>query len=183
MEEMLNGLQRRKRIIELLKSSENPLSGTALGKQTGVSRQVVVQDIALLRTEGYDIIATARGYVLDEPHQAMRIFKTLHTSEQTEEELNTIVDLGGCVMDVMVNHRVYGTVTAALNIRNRREVQHFMEQIKSGRSTPMLNLTGGYHFHRVAAETEEILDEIEDVLRSKGMLAEVLPYESELTKA
>ena len=106
MEQVVNGSQRRKQIVDILKQSSEPVSGTALGKITGVSRQVVVQDMALLRTEGYDIVATARGYMMNTPKNAMRIFKVFHTNEQTEEELTTIVDLGGSVLDVMVNHRV-----------------------------------------------------------------------------
>ena len=183
MEQVMNGSQRRKKIVTMLRQSSKPLSGTALGKETGVSRQVVVQDIALLRTEGYEIVATARGYVLSEPKHAVRVFKTCHTNEQTEEELTTIVDLGGCVLDVMVNHRVYGKVSAALNIRNRRDVQVFMNQLKTGKSTPLLNVTSGYHFHRVTAEREEILDEIEEALREKGFLTEFMPYENEITEA
>ena len=182
MEQVQNGSQRRKTIVTLLKQSVTPLSGATLGKETGVSCQVVVQDIALLRTEGVEIVATPRGYVLNTPKQVMRVFKTYHTNEQTEEELTAIVDLGGCIADVMVNHRAYGKMSAALNIRNRRDVQIFMNQLKSGKSTPLLNVTSGYHFHTVTAEREEILDEIEEVLKEKGMLAEVLPYESELTE-
>lgn len=126
-----------------MRESSKPLSGGALGSATGVSRQVVVQDIALLRTEGHEITATARGYVLDEPKQTVRVFKTCHTDEQTEDELTTIVDLGGCVVDVMVNHRVYGKVTAPLNIRNRRDVQKFMNEMRTGSSTPLKNVTSG----------------------------------------
>ena len=96
-----------------------------------------------------------------------------------EEELNTIVDLGGAVQDVMVNHRTYGKVSAELQIRSRRDVQNFLEQIRSGKSTPLLRITSGYHFHTVNAESEEILDEIEEALREKGFLADVLPYEKE----
>ena len=96
MEQVQNGSQRRKTIVTLLKQSVTPLSGATLGKETGVSRQVVVQDIALLRTEGVEIVATPRGYVLNTPKQVMRVFKTYHTNEQTEEELTAIVDLGGC---------------------------------------------------------------------------------------
>lgn len=182
MEQILNGSQRRKKVVTLLRQSITPLSGASLGKETGVSRQVVVQDIALLRTEGYEIVATPRGYVLNTPKHAKRVFKTFHTNEQTEEELTTIVDLGGCVVDVMVNHRAYGKMSAPLNIRNRRDVQIFMNQLNTGKSTPLLNVTSGYHFHTVTAEREEILDEIEEALDAKGMLTEVLPYESELTE-
>ena len=179
METTMTGAERRKKILSLMQQSEKPLSGSLLGKETGVSRQVVVQDIALLRTEGHAIVATARGYILDEPKDIYRIIKTCHTNEQTEDELQTIVDLGGCVADVMVNHKVYGKMSAPLNIRNRRDVQKFMEQLRTGKSVPLMNVTSGYHFHRVTAESEEILDEIEAALREKEMLAEVLPYEVE----
>ena len=130
----------------MLGQSSTPLSGGALGRAVGVSRQVVVQDIALLRTEGHPVLATARGYVLEVPHQTERLFKMCHTTEQTREELNTIVDLGGEVLDVMVNHRIYGKVSAPLNIRSRRDVEAFVENIRTGRSTPLLTVTSGYHF-------------------------------------
>lgn len=175
----MTGTQRRKKIVELMRKSSTPLSGGALGKATGVSRQAVVQDIALLRTEGYPIVATARGYLLDQPGKVSRIFKVCHTSEQAEEELNAIVDLGGCVLNVMVNHRAYGKLSASLNIKSRRDVQVFIEQIRSGKSVPLLNITSGYHFHKISADSEEILDEIEAVLRKKGFLAELLPYEKD----
>lgn len=179
MEITMTGAERRKKILSLMRQSDKPLSGSMLGKETGVSRQVVVQDIALLRTEGHAIVATARGYLLDESSETVRLFKTCHTNEQTEEELQTIVDLGGCVVDVMVNHRVYGKMTAPLNIRNRRDVQIFMKQLETGKSVPLMNVTSGYHFHHVTAESEEVLDEIEDALKEKGLLAKILPYEVE----
>lgn len=173
----LTGAERRKKIMEMMQGSQAPLSGTTLGKATGVSRQVVVQDIALLRMEGYPILATNRGYLLDRPTTVARLIKVCHTNEQTEEELNTVVDLGGCVMDVMVNHRAYGKISAPLHIKSRRDVQAFMEQIRTGKSTPLLNITSGYHFHHISAEREDILDEIEAQLKEKGFLAEILPYE------
>lgn len=171
------GTQRRKKILAMMRQTSLPLSGGALGKETGVSRQVVVQDIALLRTEGYPIVATARGYILNETKQAVRLFKVCHKNEETEDELKTIVDLGGCVLDVMINHRVYGKVSAPLNIKNRRDVQRFMNDIESGKSAPLMNVTSGYHFHRVSAEQEEILDEIEEALRAKNYLTDLMPYE------
>lgn len=173
----MNGTERRKRLLAMMRQAAVPLSGGALGRETGVSRQVVVQDIALLRTMGYPILSTARGYVLNESRHAVRLFKVCHTNEQTEDELVTIVDLGGSVLDVMVNHRVYGKMTANLNIKNRRDVQLFMNNIKTGNSTPLMNVTSGYHFHHVSAEQEEILDEIEEALKEKHYLADLMPYE------
>lgn len=182
MDKAVNGLQRRKNIITMLKQSDVPVSGTRLGKENGVSRQVIVQDITLLRVEGYDIVATPRGYLLRASQYVTRVIKTFHTPQQTEEELTAIVDLGGFVLDTIVNHRVYGKVTVPLNIRNRRDIQIFMEQLATGKSKPISDVTSGYHFHTVAAQREEILDEIEEVLRTKGMLSDVLPYEKELTE-
>ena len=175
----MSAVQRREQIIQLMRKSSSPLSGGALGQATGVSRQIVVQDIALLRSEGYDIISTARGYMLNESKQYTRLFKTYHSDERTEEELNIIVDLGGTVVDVMVNHRVYSRVTASMNIKTRRDVQNFIDALSSSKSTPLKNITSGYHFHHIAAEQEEILDEIEEALRKNGFLAELLPYERE----
>lgn len=175
----MTGAERRKQILSLMRESSKPLSGSALGTATGVSRQVVVQDIALLRTEGHSILATARGYLLDEPRHLTRSFKVYHTNERTEEELTMIVDLGGCILDVMVNHRIYGKMSAPLNIKNRRDVQVFMNNLKTGKSTPLLNVTSGYHFHQIAADSEEILDEIENALRENNFLSELLPYEKE----
>lgn len=181
METIKSGTERRKQILTMIRESPKPLSGGALGKETGVSRQVVVQDIALLRTEGYPIVATARGYILNDAKQAVRLLKVRHSNEQTEDELTTIVDLGGCVLDVMVNHRIYGRLSAPLNIKNRRDVQLFMNNLRSGKSIPLMNVTSGYHFHHLSAEQEEILDEIEEALKEKGFLAELLPYEKEMT--
>ena len=173
----MTGSKRREELINTIKSSTSPISGKTLAQLYDVSRQVIVQDIALLRTAGYDIISTNRGYILNAPHTITRVFKVSHTDAQTEDELYSIVDLGGTVVNVMVNHRVYGKMSAPLNIKNRRDVQLFMNNIKTGKSTPLMNVTSGYHFHHVCAEQEEILDEIEEALRKKHYLAELLPYE------
>ena len=178
--EPMSGAQRRKIILSMLKQSDKPLSGGALGRETGVSRQVVVQDIALLRTQGYDIVATARGYMLETSKKVVRVFKVFHMNDRTEEELTTIVDLGGCVVDIMVNHRVYGKVVAPINIGSRRDVAAFMKQLETGKSTPLFNVTSGYHFHTVTADSEEVLDDIEQALRDSNLLADILPYEQEL---
>ena len=80
METERTGAERRKKLLELIGDSRTPMSGSALGKLTGVSRQVVVQDIALLRTEGHPILATARGYLMDHPSEVTRLIKACHTN-------------------------------------------------------------------------------------------------------
>lgn len=169
----MTGSERRAYIIEQIQNSKSPVSGTILAKQCEVSRQVIVQDIALLRTAGYDILSTNRGYILHVPDNVSRIFKVRHTDEQLEEELNLIVDLGGYVVNVIVNHRVYGQLEAELGIRSRKMVKEFLKDIESGVSSPLKNVTSGYHYHKVEADTEDTLDEIEEMLREKGFLVEM----------
>lgn len=166
----MTGTERRTKIVELIQNSEKPLSGTALAKQCDVSRQVIVQDIALIRASGYDIISTNRGYIIQEPLVRERVFKVNHTDEQLEEELYSIIDLGGTVVNVMVNHRVYGHMEAELRINSRRKVEAFMEDIRSGKSSPLKNITSNYHYHKVAADSKETLDLIEEALRQKHFL-------------
>lgn len=140
----------------------------------GVSRQVIVQDIALIRAAGYDVISTNKGYILNtnEVKTAERIFKVNHSDEQIEDELCSIVDLGGCVVNTMINHKVYGQLEAPLNIKSRRNVKDFMDDIHSGKSSPLKNVTSGYHYHKVIADSEETLNMIEEMLREKQLLVE-----------
>ena len=180
----MEAAERRDAIMSELKCAAKPVSGSALAKAVGVSRQVVVQDIALLRADGHDIVATNRGYVLregaGEPAVPTRLVKVRHTQDEMADELTSIVDMGGAVLNVIVNHRVYGKITADLDIRNRRDVERYLEAIESGKSFPLLTVTSGYHFHRIAADDEETLDDIEEMLRAKGYLVELLPYEDDL---
>lgn len=166
----MTGTERRAKIVELIQNSDTPFSGAALAKQCEVSRQVIVQDIALIRASGYDIISTNRGYIIQGPLVCERIFMVNHTDEQLEEELYSIVDLGGAVENVMVNHRVYGHMEAELRINSRRKVEEFMEDIRSGKSSPLKNITSNYHYHKVTADSEETLDLIENVLTEKNFL-------------
>lgn len=169
----MTGAERREAIIETMKNSEQPVSGTVLAERFQVSRQVIVQDIALIRASGHDIISTYRGYLLESRATVRRVFKVMHTEEQLEDELQTIVDLGGTVVNVKVRHRVYGEMKAPLHIRSRKQVQEFMEDIRSGKSSPLMNITSHYHYHEVEADSEETLNEIEHALKEKGYLVNI----------
>ena len=164
------GEERRKQIMKALGAA--PLSATILAERYGVSRQVIVQDIALLRAEGAQIIATNRGYIVAGKNRAECVFKANHTDGQTREELYLIVDAGGCVEDVFVWHKVYGKISAPMNIDSRRKADEFLQKIASGVSTPLKNITGNYHYHTVSADSQEILDEIGALLKARGFLAE-----------
>ena len=162
--------ERRKAIVNLLLSSKEPISGGELARQFDISRQIIVQDITVLKGTGYDILSTSQGYVLQRSPLAERVFKVKHTSEQTEDELTCIVELGGTVVDVFVWHKVYGKIEAALNIFSPMHVKQFMEGVRTGKSTELMHVTGGYHYHTVRADNDEVLDRIETALNEKNYI-------------
>lgn len=173
----MNGEERRKNIICILSESRNPITGMALARQLAVSRQIIVQDIALLRANGADIFSTKQGYLLHESPAVSRVFKTIHSDEEVEEELNMIVDLGGRCKDVFVYHKAYGVVRAEMNIKSRLDVRNFLKEIASGKSSLLKNVTAGYHYHTVLADNEQTLDLIREELERRGFLAELKDYE------
>ncbi len=166
----MKAINRRKEIAAVLTSSETPVSGSMLAEKFGVSRQIIVQDISLLKAAGYEILSTHHGYIVQSSPLKERVFKLKHSTTETEDELNTIVDLGGTVVDVYVWHKVYGKVEAKMNIFSRMHVKQFLEGVRSGKSTELMNITGGYHYHTVRADSEEILDVIEKALDAKGFI-------------
>lgn len=167
----MDGKTRRQEIIVILTSSSQPVSGSTLAARLGVSRQVIVQDIALLRTE-YPILATAQGYLLytapERPHK--KAFLVKHTQEQIPDELLSIVALGGRVLDVVVEHDVYGQLRADLNLTTVRDVELFCKRLAASSSGPLFPISAGVHLHTVEAPSEDILEQIEDTLRQKGYL-------------
>ena len=162
---------RRKAIVNLLLSSTQAISGGKLSEEFGVSRQIIVQDITLLKGLGYDILSTHYGYILQKSPLKERVVKVYHTTGQTEDELSLIVNLGGTVVDVFVWHKVYGKMTAPLNIFSPLHVKQFIEGVRTGKSTELMNITGGYHYHTIRAETEKQLDEICLTLKERGYIA------------
>ncbi len=173
----MSGEERRKEIIRALESGGEPLSGTGLAKEFDVSRQIIVQDIALLRAAGYAILSTNRGYILQGDPRCQRVFKMHHTPDDCEDELNVIVDLGGAVEDIFIYHKYYGVVKADMHIRSRRDVAGFMEDIRTGKSTLLSTATSGYHYHTVSAESQQVLDDIQAELAKKGFLAKLQDFE------
>lgn len=173
----MNGSERRLNIIRMLQDSEEAISGRALAHAFGVSRQVIVQDIALLRAADHEIASTNLGYVLMDQKKISRVFKVIHTDEQTRDELNLIVDYGGVVEDVFVYHKIYGTIKGEMCIRSRKDVEDFVADIATGKSTFLKNVTCGYHYHTVSAPSVVILDLIQEKLAGMGMLAKLQDYE------
>lgn len=176
MEEAMETENRRQQILNLLENQHKPVSGTVLSRLFGVSRQVIVQDIALLRAENKNILSTNKGYVLfkqvDSNESMRRVVCVKHNLAQMEEELNCIVDNGGHVIDVSVEHDLYGQISADLIIHNRADVEEFVEKMKDSNSKPLNVLTDELHYHTIGATSAEILDRIEKKLAEKGILIE-----------
>lgn len=169
----MNGTERRAKILQLLTEAKTPLSGSALARELGVSRQIIVQDVALLRARtDLEILSTYQGYLLhQEQTQQSRVFKVRHGTDRTEEELQEIVDLGGRVEDVFVYHRVYGVLRGQLNIGSRQDIQDFMQRLRDSSSAPLMLITDDFHYHTVRADTVSCLDRIQKRLEEKGFLA------------
>jgi len=166
--------ERRIRILKKLQETDTPLSGTALAKAFHVSRQIIVQDIALMRAENYGILSTNKGYLLrskkTENTQPKRVFFVKHSTEEVLDEFKTIVELGGKVLDVAVEHELYGQICVDLLIETEADAGDFYKKLLVCRDNPLKVLTDDCHYHTVSAPSEKLLDFIEAALRSKGFL-------------
>ncbi|MGY0692554.1 3H domain-containing protein [Virgibacillus sp. FSP13] len=170
------GEERRQLILTWLKEGSKPLSGKMLAEQTNVSRQVIVQDVSLLKAKGEPIIATSRGYVYFNENNknpaCTMIIAVSHQSEDTADELYTLVDRGVSVKNVMVEHPIYGDITGSLMLKNRRDVDAFLHELKSKQAELLSRLTEGVHLHTIEADTQEQLDEACEALKAAGYLLE-----------
>ena len=171
----MNTAERRAYIAKLLAEAEAPLSANAIARECAVSRQIVVGDIALLRAGGLAVLATPRGYVLEAPAAAPQTFEgtvvCAHKGdERMAEELYTVVDLGGAVLDVTVAHSVYGQICAQLHVFSRYDTDLFLEKIRQSGARPLCDLTGGVHLHRIRCADEAAFRRIVEALQSKGIL-------------
>lgn len=164
--------ERREKILQVLAGAATPVSGSGLAKELGVSRQVVVQDVAILRAKGYNIIATPQGYL--RPHgentnQAVLAVK--HQPQDTEHELNIMVDHGLKVMDVIVEHPLYGELRGCLMMSSRQDVKRFLEELANEEATLLSSLTNGVHMHTVEYSIQEDLEGARQALQARGLLA------------
>ena len=169
----MNAAERRTKITHLLAQAESPLSATALAAQCGVSRQIIVGDVALLRAGGLAVLATPRGYVLENtssPSCVERRIVSYHQDDRMMEELYLVVDLGGAVIDVTVEHSVYGQICAPLHIFSRYDADSFYQKLTQSGSRPLCDLTSGIHLHTIRAAGEQTLERVMHGLQEKGFL-------------
>lgn len=173
-EQKILGEERRELILQWLMEEDQPITGNLLASKTKVSRQVIVQDISLLKARNYPILATSQGYMLIKEHlpstMVTKVIACKHSPQETEDELNIIVDNGGMVKDVVIEHPIYGDLTASLMIRNRRDVQDFIKKLNSTKASLLSQLTDGVHLHTIEARNERILEDITTALANAGYL-------------
>lgn len=162
--------ERRQQIARLLSASQAPISATTLSQELGVSRQIIVGDIALLRAAGQEITATARGYVIPAQNGLLRRIACIHSAEETQDELDAMVDCGCTVVDVIVEHPVYGQLTAPLHLSSRLDVDQFMKRMDG--AAPLSQLTGGVHLHTLSCPDETAYEHLLQLLRQRGFLVE-----------
>ena len=171
----MDGNQRREEILHRLENAEKPISASYFAKLFEVSRQIIVGDVALLRASGYAIVATARGYVFQKNRNENGILSQIvcqHTQEQTQEELFLIVSLGGEVLDVIVEHPLYGELKGNLQIQTKQDIREFMKTYEKNNATLLSILTEGIHLHTIRCQNKEQLSQIKKSLSEKGFLYE-----------
>ena len=165
--------ERREKIRKYLEKENEAVSASVLASEFGVSRQIIVGDIAILRAAGYDIAATPRGYLMTEQRTEEGIRRQivcLHTEEQTEEELNICVDYGCAVEDVIVEHPVYGQLTGMLDIATRYDVRNFMKKSRDASAHALYELTDGIHIHTLEYADDETFARTISELDAAGLL-------------
>ena len=169
----MDAQERRQAIAHKLEQAEGPVSASALAKEFSVSRQIIVGDVALLRAGGLDIAATPRGYVM--PARSAGLVRTLacrHRGDQMETELNAVVDQGCTVVDVIVEHPIYGQLTGPLRLSNRYEVGQFIQRCREESAAPLSLLTEGIHLHTITCPSPEAYARVKDALGELGILLE-----------
>lgn len=164
--------KRQQLILNELKSANDPIIARKLAEKFEVSRQVIVGDIALLRAAGEEIISTPKGYLLHVvvSQEIKRKFVCKHRIDETADEINTIVGLGGKILDVAIEHPVYGEITGALNIFDQADADMFNQKVENKETSLLSELTEGVHIHTIAAVSLKDLDLIEEALKEKGYL-------------
>lgn len=165
----MDAQERRESILARLSANTEPLNASTLGEALGVSRQIIVGDVALLRASHHPILSTNRGYLLSHPsNRPRRTILVQHSKDEIPAELYAIVDAGGWVLNTVIEHRVYGTITVDLLLRCRTDVDDLLPRFDT--SSALLELTNGWHLHTIEAADESTLDAIEVRLDELGVL-------------
>lgn len=168
----INSKDRRIEIIKKLQDYDNPIKGQKLAEIFNVTRQIIVRDIAILRAEGNNIIATPDGYIINDNTKLVlsKVIAVNHDKDDIYDELETIIKYGGTVKDVVIEHSIYGEIRGMLMIKTLFDADNFVKKINNNNDEPLSRLTKGVHLHTIEAENNEILEQIVSELKEKGYL-------------
>lgn len=167
----MNSIERRDNIAKLLVESDKPIKGTVIAQKYGVTRQIIVKDIAILRAKGQDIIATPDGYIINKKDKRIKsIIAVSHIEEDMFEEMNIVIKYGGIIEDVIVEHPLYGEIRGMLMVRNLNELNKFIAKYKNHKAKLLSVLTNGVHIHTISADSQENLDLIIQELKDKNFI-------------
>ncbi len=169
---IMTGEERRAAIMAMLDGRNQPLSAGNIAKEFDVTRQIIVSDIAILRASGARIRAEHRGYVLEGATSAgiVRRIVCRHNEDNLLDELYAVVDNGGVVVDVSVEHGLYGEITAHLGIASRYDADEFAKKCRASSSVQLASLTGGVHMHNISLPSDDCYNRIVNALAEKGIL-------------
>lgn len=166
--------ERRKKLLERLQAAKEPLTGSQLAREYSVSRQIIVGDISVIRAMGTMVYATPRGYVLPEQAEVksgiVTTIASKHSGSDMRRELEIIVDNGGYVRDVIVEHPLYGEIHADLMLFNRRDVDVFERRMNLCGGKPLSMVTDGVHLHTIEVPDQVALDRIKQELTEAGFM-------------
>lgn len=168
----MTNLERREQIIKMLSESSKNINATEMANIFGVTRQIIVSDIAILRAQGQKISSAKSGYRLEQDDDG-RVIESIvcrHTSDEVVDELYTVIENGGYVLDVIVEHPVYGQLSADLNLRSKNDVDEFVRRVRVSGASQLCDLTGGLHIHTLSLPDKESYEKITDALKSIGVL-------------
>lgn len=173
----MDAKQRRAELLRMLQMDIKAMSATNIGEKFGVSRQIIVGDIALLRAAGHDIVATQSGYILakktvadERADEDSYILACRHDKTMLENELHTIVDNGGILVGISIDHPLYGNISLPMDIRSRYDADAFISKVAMTGSALLSSLTDGAHLHTIRCNTPEAYRRILAGLREAGIL-------------
>lgn len=167
----MNSLIRRKEIISHIAKISRPIKGVELANIFGVTRQVIVKDIAIIRAAGVNIIATPEGYMITkEESRYKKVLALFHKEEEMVSELEIVIKFGGIIEDVIIEHPIYGEIKANLMIRNLNDLDNFIDLYRKNKAKPLSALTEGIHLHTISTDNEQDMQLIIENLEKAGYI-------------
>ena len=158
-------MENKKKILKILEKSDVPIKGKELAEKISVSRQMIIQYISKLKSEGHKIISTREGYILEREEGLRKMIAVKHSTEEIEKELVAIIKAGGNVLDVIVEHPIYGEIKGRIDVKNEEDVIKFMSLLKTTKATPLLELANGVHIHTIEVPNEKVFEKVKEAIK------------------